>query len=468
VALSRALTTAPGLKSPAGPGMRAAVLATVLAWGAITASSMLLPQVHSGYRRSALLVALETAASLIALLAAFLVAGRLRRRALLDDMMLASALAVLALSTLLFGTLPLLVSPQESELNLRALLACGMLGALLFALAAFVPRHRLSRSVLVSAGFTIIVPLVLARVLIHASTDHMRLPLEVARHTVPVLRPLPAQTVMAVLYGLAAIGFLNRCRQLGDEFMGWLSIAAVLAAASCIDYVLYPVLGSGSVDTSETLLLFFCAAVLVGSVREIWSYWHELSDTAVLEERRRIARDLHDGLAQELAYLVRNLDLLGEEASAETIARLRRAAERARAECRQAVHALVAPAGQTFEAALAEAAGEIAERFHVELVLDTIRDVQLPETQAEAMVRIACEAVTNAARHSGASRVCLSLEHEGRRLRLRVSDAGHGFDTSVHDGGFGLISMQERARSVGGELHVSSSLGRGSEVEAVI
>jgi signal transduction histidine kinase len=453
-------------------GMRAAVLATVLASGAVTASSMLLPQVHSGYRRSALLVALETAASLIALLAAFLVAGRLRRRALLDDMMLASALAVLALSTLLFGTLPLLVRPQESELNRQALLACGVLGALLFALAAFVPRYRLSKPVLVSAGFTLIVPLVLAWVLIHASTDHMRLPLEVARHTVPVLRPLPAllapQTVMAVLYGLAAIGFLNRCRQLGDEFRGWLSIAAVLAAASCTDYLLYPVLGSGSVDTSEAFLLFFCAAVLVGSVREIWSYWHELSDTAVLEERRRIARDLHDGLAQELAYLARNLDLLSEEASAETIARLRRAAERARAESRQAVHALAAPAGQTFEAALAEAAGEIAERFHVELVLDTIRDVRLPETQAEAMVRIACEAVTNAARHSGASRVCLSLGYEGRHLRLRVSDAGRGFDTGVHRGGFGLISMDERARSVGGELRVSSSLGHGSEVEAVI
>jgi len=452
--------------------MRAAALATVLALGTFTASSALLPQLHSGYGRSALLVALETAASLTALLAAFLVVCRLRRRALLDDVMLASALAVFALSTLLFGTLPLLVRPQESELNVQVLLVCGMLGAALFALGAFVPRYRLPRPVLVSAGFTIIVALVSARVLIHASTGRMPLPLQVADLTGPVLRPFPAllapQTVMAVLFGLAAIGFLIRRRQLGDEFMGWLSMAAVLAAASWMAYFLYPAPGSGSVDTSEAFLLFFYAAVLVGSVREIRSYWRGLSDMAVLEERRRIARDLHDGLAQELAYLARNLDLLGEEASAETIGRLQRAAERARAESRQAVRALAAPRSGVFEEALAEAAREVAERFHIELVVDTIRDVRLPEAQAEAMVRIACEAVTNAARHSGASRVYLSLEHEGRRLRLRVSDAGRGFDTSAHSGGFGLISMDERARSIGGELRVFSSPGRGSEVEAVL
>ena len=73
------------------------------------------------------------------------------------------------------------------------------------------------------------------------------------------------------------------------------------------------------------------------------SNWRGLSETAVLEERRRVARDLHDGLAQELAYLSRNLDLLlDEEADAETVGRLRRAAERAQAESRQAIRALAA------------------------------------------------------------------------------------------------------------------------------
>jgi len=84
------------------------------------------------------------------------------------------------------------------------------------------------------------------------------------------------------------------------------------------------------------------------------------------------------------------------------------------------------------------------------------------------MVRIACEAVTNAARHSGAGLVRLSLRHEGKRVRLRVSDAGCGFNPGIGGGGFGLISMRERADSVGGDLRISSAPGRGSEVEVVL
>jgi signal transduction histidine kinase len=83
-------------------------------------------------------------------------------------------------------------------------------------------------------------------------------------------------------------------------------------------------------------------------------------------------------------------------------------------------------------------------------------------------VRIACEAITNAARHSGASRVSLGLERDGSGVRLRISDKGHGFDTAAPGGGFGLISMRERAHSVGGELLISSAPGHGSEVEVAV
>jgi len=204
--------------------------------------------------------------------------------------------------------------------------------------------------------------------------------------------------------------------------------------------------------------------------RAVSAHCRMLSEAAVLEERRRIACDLHDGLGQELAYLARNLDLLAEEeeADTETIGRLRRAAERAQVESRRAVRALAAPSGQVLEAALAEAVGEVAQRFDIELVLDTAPDVWLPGTRAEAMVRIACEAVTNAGRHSGASRVCVSLRRDGQRVRLLISDPGRGFDTGTDGGGFGLISMRERARAAGGELRISSAPGRGSEVEVVL
>jgi signal transduction histidine kinase len=82
-------------------------------------------------------------------------------------------------------------------------------------------------------------------------------------------------------------------------------------------------------------------------------------------------------------------------------------------------------------------------------------------------VRIACEAVTNAARHSGSSRVRLTVERDGSRVRLWVSDKGCGFDTAAQ-GGFGLVSMRERAHSVGGQVCISSAPGRGSEVEVTL
>jgi signal transduction histidine kinase len=293
-----------------------------------------------------------------------------------------------------------------------------------------------------------------------------------ALQAVPGLHALamrPAwQMVMAVLYFLAAVGFFSRSQQLCDEFLGWLAIAALLATASRVTHFLYPATGADRAYTGEGFRLFFYAVLFVGSMREICSYWRALADAAVLEERRRVACDLHDGLGQELAYLTRNLDLLDGETDAETVGRLRQAVDRARAESKRAIGALVDADRPASETTLAEATSEIAERFDIELELDTVADVRLPETRAEAMVRIACEAVTNAARHSGASLVHLSLQQDGQRVRLRVSDTGRGFDPEVDCEGFGLASMRERAHAVGGDLHIYSVPGRGSEVEAVL
>lgn len=455
-------------------GVRGVALSTVMASGTVIAALVLFSHLHSGYQPSDLHVALEAAATLIALLAALLVAGRLRRRPLLNELMLASALAVLALSNLLFGALPGLRAAVPSELAAWGSLVGSMLGALLFALAAFVPRRQVPKPVLVLAGGAAAMTAALALSIVIAGgfTEPLPQRLAVAPQTVPGLHALPVlpapQMVMAVLYSLATIGFLSRSQQLGDKFLGWLAIAAVLATASSVDYFLYPAIDSDSAYIGEAFRLFFYAVLFVGSMREIWSYWRARSDAAVLEERRRVACDLHDGLAQELAYLARNLDLLHEVTDAETVGRLRQAVERAQVESRRAIGALVASDRPASEITLAEATSEIAERFDVELVFDTVRDVRLSEIQAEAMVRIACEAVTNAARHSGASLVRLSLKHDGQRVRLRVSDTGRGFDPDVDCEGFGLVSMRERAHAVGGDLRISSVPGRGSEVEAVL
>jgi Signal transduction histidine kinase len=91
-----------------------------------------------------------------------------------------------------------------------------------------------------------------------------------------------------------------------------------------------------------------------------------------------------------------------------------------------------------------------------------------PEVR-EALVRIAREAVTNAARHGDAGLVRVELEN-GTGIKLRIVDDGRGFDAAAatrqrRSGGFGLVSMSERARAVGGVLHVASERGAGTTVE---
>ena len=458
-------------------GMRAAVMVTAVVLVTGTAAVTLAPEFHPGYRRQAEDLTMETALSVIGLLACILVFGRLRRRTRLNDLMLACAIAVLALSNLFLVTVPAVAGWAPDDLTVWAAPVAGSFGALLFALAAWAPDRQLRPSgpLLVVGLSGVTAALVLTMVLVPALARSFPpqvvaslAPGSPARPDMLMYLALPGlELAMAVLYVAAAAGFLRHFRQSGDEFAGWLAVAAVLAAGSQANYLL-SVMNPQFLYGGDALRCSFYVVLLVGSMRDIWSYWHALSQAAVQEERQRMACELHDGVAQELAYLARNLESLNGEADEEGLDRLRRAVERARLESRRVISAAAAPSGQPFEVALAEAVTETAERYHVELDLDLTSDIRLPSPRRDAFVRIACEAVANAARHSGADRVNLGLERAGSGVRLRVSDQGHGFDPADPGGGFGLTSMRERAHSVGAELVVSSVPGHGSQVEVAL
>jgi signal transduction histidine kinase len=453
--------------------------------GVVTVCFAMLPDLHLFYQREDAGLVLETCGSLIAVMAAFLVYGRLLRRTYLDELLLASSLAVLALSNLFFVSVPLAAGWAPDDLTMLAAPFARSLGTVLFALAAFVPHRRLWRTgrILPLTGAAVLTTLGLAAIFVHTFIERWRekyasalLPRsleEPAIHSHPVL--LIFELLVALLCVLAAVGFLRRSRLFGDEFLGWLAVAAILAAASHVNYSLFPSLYSENVlYTGDAFRLAFYLALLIGCLREIWSYWNQLSEAAVLHERRRIACDLHDGLAQELAYISRNLDRISRRPgadrapAADPLRRLRLAVERAQHESRRAISALAPARDQAVEVALAEAAAETADRFRIALELDLIPGVELSPSRTEALVRIACEAITNAARHSGAGTVTLHLQRDGRLVRLRVADRGSGFDTTAPAAGFGLIAMRERASSVGAELHVCSAPGRGSEVEVCV
>jgi signal transduction histidine kinase len=282
------------------------------------------------------------------------------------------------------------------------------------------------------------------------------------------------QIIGAVITATAAVGYLRRseylrrAERLGDEFAGWLAIAAVFAVASHVSYALDPTIYSAQVSLGDILRLCFYVVLLVGSMREISSYWHKLASALVADERRRIASDLHDGLSQELAFLSRNLAGLQGTADDKTLRQLRGSVERAWLASRQAIDRVAPPSQPPIVEALTEAAGEVAERFGLHLELDLASGIGMAPARADALVRIACEALTNVARHSGSRQVRLILRRDGGRVRMRVRDSGHGFDTTAAREGFGLTSMRDRARSVGGELRISSEPGTGSQVEATL
>jgi signal transduction histidine kinase len=456
-------------------GLRVALLVAALVSSAAIVCVAVLPGPRFEYQIPALHVVLLTAASMASLLAGLLVIGRFRRRGRLGDLVLACALAVATLANLA-PLSALLVTGQDSQPLTAVVAQAGRLfSAVLVAVAAFAPDHRLRRPRSAAIAAVLLIATLFAAVVITDlnlwhTVQGLTSPPPVAGEprlaTNPVL--LTEQLGGALFYAAAALGFLTRSLRYQDEFLGWVALAAVLAAASRVSYFLYAPSPPQGVSVGDAFRLASYAALLTGSLREILAYWHTLAETASVRERSRIARDLHDGVAQDLAYLTRHLDSLNGSADPETVERLRRAAQRAQLEARRAIGALASPAAQTLETALAGAAGEIAEQFQTRLDLSLANGIRLPEARAEALLRIACEAVANAARHSGASQVSLTLERHGSRVRLRVSDAGCGFDSAAAAGGFGLVSMRERALSAGGELRVSSAAGKGSQVEAIL
>jgi signal transduction histidine kinase len=175
---------------------------------------------------------------------------------------------------------------------------------------------------------------------------------------------------------------------------------------------------------------------------------------AVLEERRRIARELHDGVAQELAFIV-----------AESSGSLAAAAERALDESRRAIAALTRPVDEPLEVALVQAAEEVAGRVGVQLRIEVCKGAQVSPDEREALIRILREAITNAGRHGGAENVSVELTN-GNGTLLRIADDGSGFDPGhTRAGGFGLVSMQERTEALGGRFRLSSEAGEGTRIE---
>jgi signal transduction histidine kinase len=440
-------------------------LAFAGAAAALTATTSLVPGFSLAYSSPQLHIALDTATALISFLVAYLVYGRFRERKRLDDLMLASALALIASTSLVFSAVPHTV-PAEGARNFSVWASVGgaVLGALTLALAAFAPATRVSsprRATLIAALCCVGGLIATASVVgLFANGVDPDIPLALAPDAAhrPILLGhhflLGTQIVGVLLFIAAALGFIQRGERDNDELMRWFAAGAALSAFARFNYFLFPSLYSDWVFTGDFLRLGFCLLLLAGAAREIGSYWRRLASMAILEERRRIARELHDGVAQELAYIV-----------AESSGSLAAAAERALDESRRAIAALTRPVDEPLAVALVQAAEEVAGRVGVQLRIDVGKGAEVSPDEREALIRIVREAITNAGRHGGAENVSVELSN-GNGTLLRIADDGSGFDTRhTRVGGFGLVSMRERTEALGGRFKLSSEAGEGTRIE---
>jgi signal transduction histidine kinase len=451
--------------------------AMAVAGGGLTAVIALVPHLGFAFHAPGLQAAIETASGLVSILAAYLLVGRFELGGRLSDLALLLAATTLAITNLAFSTVPAIVGSDAHSFTVWSTVAGRTLAGVAFAAAALLPDVRVARPrragtiALLGTGAAVLAIGALAAIVPGSVPDPFG-PNPAASDSVHVSAPagyLVLNAATLVLFAVAAVGFVYRARRSGDELVGWFAAGTALAATSSLPALLFPLVDSGWVAVADLLRLGFYLLILVGALREIRAYQRRVALAAVLDERRRLARDLHDGLAQELTFISMETRRLARRDVIET-EMLREAAERALDESRAAISALSRRSDEPLATAVAQVAETLTARAGARLRLDLDRTVDVNGEARESLLRIVREAVTNGVRHGGASEVSVALRYDGG-LRLTVADNGRGFEAEHPSGrldSFGLTSMRERATAMGGRLEVRSGEGQGTEVEVVL
>jgi signal transduction histidine kinase len=200
----------------------------------------------------------------------------------------------------------------------------------------------------------------------------------------------------------------------------------------------------------------------------------------VLEERARLARDIHDTLLQGFTGIALKLVAATNRITEppESVVALRDLvglAQQTLIDARRAVWDLRSPtlAGDDFPAALRGAAGDCVRGTKLELEYNVGGPPRPVDPDVEAvLVRVLQEAITNVVKHADARTVRVTLAFEARRVRLSVVDDGRGFavasDFQVYGGHWGLLGMRERASQVHGKLSLRSTPGGGTELVLLV
>jgi signal transduction histidine kinase len=236
---------------------------------------------------------------------------------------------------------------------------------------------------------------------------------------------------------------------------------------------------AGQQFTEEEVVLLASIADQVGVAVENGLLYRQTEQLAVMEERSRLARELHDSVTQSLYSLTLYAEVGRRAAEAgdlqhvvDYLAQLGQVAQQTLKEMRSLVFELRPMALETegLGGALQQRLDAVEKRAGVEAHLIVEGMGELSTIMEEGLYRIAQEALNNVLKHAGASVVTVRINSHGDWVELEVRDNGRAFDPANidHRGGVGLTSMRERAEQLGGSFTISSRSGEGTMVKAKI
>jgi signal transduction histidine kinase len=464
------LVLAPLLGNPTG-SVRAIArkalgpLTLVVAGSAALVFPLVLPPAAS--TAPTLRASVETMLTLFALGAAWLLRAQLMESRSVRDLLLLSASLALGLLTLCVGALPHALGLPSSGY----LVAAGLWGQLsvagMFLAAAaarrksMVSRHARPVGAAALLGLAALGTAGLGGLLFTALGVESR-----TRAAMPgpeILLVLAATVLLVYAAGM----FARRNIHEADRIPALLAVAAVLLAGAALSHL--AVLPANRIGPGEALRVFAFALILAAAAMMERRVGGRLARTAAVAERCRVARDLHDGIAQDLAFIAAHGSEIAQHMGAEHPVVV--AAERAMAISRNTISDLSDPAGATTAEALDAVAAELRDRFDLTIAVNAQVDDHLGSGVREHLSRITREAIANAARHGRARNVLVSLWRAEAGMTLRVIDDGSSIPVDDHGAapeGFGLRSIRERAIELGGSVNVRPKPEGGTELEVVV
>jgi signal transduction histidine kinase len=409
------------------------------------------------------------AASLVicAVTTAWLRGSRFRRTRRLRDLLVLAAVAALALMDLELFAGPAMLGTPARRFDAAAPTSGRILVAALLVAAAFSPNWRIVRQRSLSlrlrlAPALVLVGLGIGALIINAPTASTAAPDPRAFHSAwwYVATTLAA----AVVTVLAGAGFARTASRERDGMAG----ACILLAASWTYSVAIPVHVPDAVFPGVGLTIASYVLLLVAAVCSRTQLTRAAADQAIMDERHRLAADLHDGLAQDLAFIAAHGERLAGQPGEEHPVAI--AARRALAVTRGAMVDLAASDAPTPAAALEAVAAELAHRHGVRIEVHA-HDIELGSHDRQELVRIAREAIVNGIRHGQADEIVVALRTRGAELALTVEDDGCGVrerEMPPPKPGFGLRTMRKRTHCIGGQLTVQPGEHGGTHVEVVL